>query len=235
MHRSLGAKALRFVLLLSLVLVVLPLEAGAHKAAEDEEPEPDAKLYYFPLMYRDTTLVPDLVVDSITVNSDSAVVVIKNQGTDPVKLENSFWVDLYVDPDPMPTGPNEMWDQLSAQGIAWVVWSEGLPLQAGETLTLSYCSDWAEQDPFYWDEFSHFASPLNPGTPIVVQVDSAGVGKTYGEVLEDHEILKKPYNNISGALSVAGSGCGASPASSGSGLLPLVQSDGLPARPGHAE
>lgn len=234
MHRTVGAKALRFVLLLSLVLVFLPLEAGAYKGAEDEEPT-YTNVYYFPLMYRDTTLVPDLVVESITVNSDSAVVVIKNQGTDPVNLVNSFWVDLYVDPASMPAGPNETWDQFGLQGIAWLVWSKGLPLQPGKTLTLSYCPEWEEQDPFYWDEYSHFVETLNPNTRIAVQVDSAGVGKTYGEVLEDHEILDTAYNNISVTLSIAGSGCEVSPTLSSGDLLPISRSNGMPARPGHAE
>jgi hypothetical protein len=178
--------------------------------------------------------VPDLVVESIRVNSDSAVVVIKNQGNSEVELENSFWVDLYVDPDPMPAGPNETWDQLSTQGIAWVVWAEGLPLKAGETLTVTYCPEQEEPDPFYWAEYSRFSGSLQPGTPIAVQVDSAGVGTTYGEVFEDHEILDTTYNNISMTVSIAGSGCGVD-AEPTDGLLPLVQPLALPSRPGHAE
>jgi hypothetical protein len=223
------------VLLLLLVLVFLPLEASARKSAADEEPEAESFLYYFPMMYRDSTIAPDLVVEAITVNRDSAVVVIKNQGTTEVEVDNEFWVDLYVDPSKPPKKPNDVWDRVSTQGIAWGVWSKGLPLAAGETLTLTYCPEQAEPDPYYVDDYSKFDLPLAPGTPIFVQVDSASVVYDYGEVYEGHEILDAPYNNISDTLSIDGFGCGEAPEAPPIGLLPLVQSDKLPPRPHHTE
>ena len=48
-------------------------------------------------------LVPTWVVQ-ITASSNSAQVVIKNQGNAAVVGE--FWVDLYVNPNPVPTGIN---------------------------------------------------------------------------------------------------------------------------------
>lgn len=133
MWHPVGAKTPRSMAFLFLVLAFLSLQANVLHGAELEEPEPEPHLYYFPMVYRDTTIAPDLVVEAITVNTDSAVVIVENQGPVEVAFENEFWVDLYVDPSLMPTGPDEVWDRVSAQGIAWGVWSKELPLAAGET------------------------------------------------------------------------------------------------------
>ena len=235
MHRPVGAQTLRFVLLLLLVLAFLPLEAGAHKGTLDVDPDADSYVYYFPMMYRDAKVMPDLVVESITVNYDSAVVVIKNQGTGPVPSTTSFWVDLYVDPDPMPAGPNDVWDRSSSQGIVWAIPNTVTPtLQAGATLTMTYCPEQEELDPKYWAGYSKFEL-VAPGTPIAVQVDSANTDTTYGAVLEIHEVFSTTYNNISTTVSIAGSGCGIVQPESAAGLLPLTQADGLPPRRQHAK
>jgi hypothetical protein len=65
---------------------------------------------------------------------------------------------------------------------------------------------------------------LLAGTPYV-QVDSANVNTTYGAVLENHEILGAPYNNIGGPVYVTG-GIGEEP---GEGKLP--GGGALPPRP----
>ena len=149
---------------------------------------------YLPLVLNSFTVAPDLVVEHIAVTSDSAQVVIKNQGNAPVSSNDPFWVDLYVDPDPVPTGVNQTWGHLCSQGIAWGVESPALPLEPGGTITLTI------GDAYYWADYSNFPGSLPAGTPIYVQVDSADVQTTYGAVLENHEIVGGTYNNIAGPV-----------------------------------
>lgn len=240
MFRLVGAKALRFALLSLLVLAFLPVKAGAHQGASDTVSIADSPyIFYVPVAYKDAhpdMPAPDLVVEAITVNSDSAVVVIKNQGSAPALHIHPFWVDLYIDPKPMPTAPNDTWDRLCAQGVVWAVSPRALPLDPGDVLTLTYCPGHEEPGPYYSDEFSKFEIALAPGTTIAVQVDSANVDTTYGGVREDHEILGRTYNNISTTVSIAGSGCGtARPTLPVSDKQPRAQSDGLPPRPRNSE
>ena len=150
---------------------------------------------YLPLMTnRHVSPAPDLVVEHIAVTSGSAQVVIKNQGNAPVSSSDPFWVDLYVDPDPVPTGVNQTWSHLCSQGIAWGVEAPALPLEPGGTITLTI------GDAYYWAEYSNLPGSLPAGTPIYVQVDSADVQTTYGAVLENHEIVGGAYNNIAGPV-----------------------------------
>ena len=145
MVRSHGTKVLRFTLLSLLVLTLLPLTTGAQTGALDTvSPAEDDYHIYMPFMFRyarhTALLAPDLVVDSVVVNTDSAIVVIKNQGDAPVSKEDAFWVDLYIDPVRMPTGVNEVWNRLCDQGIVWGIPPEELPLDPGKTITLVYCT-----------------------------------------------------------------------------------------------
>jgi len=134
-----------------------------------------------------------LVVERITATSNTAQVVIKNQGNAPVVDE--FWVDLYISPIPVPTGVNQTWDDgRSTQGIMWGVTSTTLPLMPGGTLTLTYGDDYS------WPSLSSYEA-LPAGTLIYAQVDSANANTTYGAVLEMHEIMGEAYNNIMGPVS----------------------------------
>jgi hypothetical protein len=189
-----------------------------------------------PFMFRyarhTALLAPDLVVDSVVVNTDSAIVVIKNQGDAPVSKEDAFWVDLYIDPVRMPTGVNEVWNHLCDQGIVWGIPPEELPLDPGKTITLVYCTGSAISGLPPNNEYTLFDDAVAPGTSIAVQVDSASLDDPmYGGVKENHEVLGLAYNNIGYTLSIAGSGCGAY----GSTVLksdgqPGTQSDRLPSR-----
>ena len=134
---------------------------------------------------------PDLVVDDILVTSDSLQVVISNVGNAPVLPTDEFWVDLYINPDPVPTGVDQTWGGLCDQGMVWGVEQSALPLESGGTITLTMGGK------YYWEEYSIVSWPLAVGTVIYVQVDSADVMTTYGAVLERHEIAGDPYNNIS--------------------------------------
>ena len=112
---------------------------------------------------------------------------IRNRGNAPVV--DSFWVDLYVDPDPVPTAVNQIWPDLADEGLVWGVTAGLAP---GEALTLSV------GDEYHVDEYSQVNWPLAVGTPVYAQVDSANALTAYGAVLESHEITGGAYNNIGG-------------------------------------
>ena len=151
----------------------------------------DYKLY-LPLVARNYASGPDLVVERITATSNSAQVVITNQGNAPVVDES--WADLYVNPNPVPTGGNQTWnDGRTTQGIAWGVTLIALPLMPGGSLTLPY------GDAYFWPSLSSYEA-IPAGTAIYAQVDSANANTTYGAVLETHEILGEAYNNIAGPV-----------------------------------
>jgi hypothetical protein len=146
---------------------------------------------HLPIIVKDSLSAPDLVVDSLVATSQAVTVTLKNQGNAPVT--DGFWVDVYVDPEPPPTGVNQHWRDLASQGLVWGVTTR-IPANGG-TLTLS-----TNDDTYLYPEYSHFSLPLTPGTPIYVQVDSVNLNTDYGGVLEDHEVRGGAYNNITGTL-----------------------------------
>jgi hypothetical protein len=135
--------------------------------------------------------LPDLVVTNVQANSSHVLVTIENQGDAPT--QDNFWVDFYVDPNPVPTSVNEIWSFVAAQGIVWGVEQV---LASGESLTLSYSSVPGAANTYYVAEDSHY-NGITAGTPIYAQVDSANNLSSIGAVLEEHESLGAPYNNIS--------------------------------------
>jgi uncharacterized repeat protein (TIGR01451 family) len=200
------------------------IQAQAPYSIVVSQPAPETYQVFLPLVVRSqppAVLAPDLVVESVHVTSASVRVVIKNQGNAPVT--DAFWVDLYVNPHPAPTGVNQVWnDGRSTQGMVWGVAGEGLPLEPGESLTLTF------GDQFYWPTYSAVAWPLPVGTPIYVQVDSANTDADYGAVLESHEMDGGAYNNIYGPA-LSGLGAGVAPIQSGSAAPRWAER--LPARP----
>jgi len=189
--------------------------------------KPKGSTIYLPIVLNRSVSAPDLVVERITVTGQQVQVVIKNQGNAPVSQDGAFWVDLYVDPNPVPTGVNQTWSPLCSQGIVWGVTAAALPLEPGRMITLTI------SDAYYWPEHSNFSGPLPAGTPIYVQVDSANVDTTYGAVLEGHEIVGGPYNNISGPVFSVLSTMSEEPVagSSAPSNLPPASSHRLPPRP----
>jgi hypothetical protein len=144
-----------------------------------------------------TDAFPDLVIERITVMGGSVQVEVKNQGTKAV--QDAFRVDLYVDPNPVPTEVNQTWQTLGSEGgIVWVVTEPALPLGRGQKIVLTIGDD------YYRPDHSNFPSSLSPDTPIYAQVDSFNVDTLYGEIMESHEILLSfgyyPYNNIAGPV-----------------------------------
>jgi uncharacterized repeat protein (TIGR01451 family) len=148
---------------------------------------------FLPFIARNHAPAPDLVVTDITATSDSVQVVVENQGS--MATASAFWVDVYVDPHPVPTGVNQVWSALAVEGLVWGV---DVLIAAGETLTLTY------GDAFFAAERSNFGESLALGTPVYAQVDSAHAGTAYGGVLETHEMTGGLYNNIAVTSSTAG-------------------------------
>ena len=147
---------------------------------------------YLPMIkgsHSSSAKAPDLVVESIMVNGNDIEVTIANVGNTAVTRNQQFWVDLYIDPIRTPTA-NDTWPIVSTRGAVWGVNASALPLAPGKTLKLT------TGDAYYHENLSNFDGILPPDTPVFLQVDSAHTGTTYGAVLETHEILGNPYNNI---------------------------------------
>jgi uncharacterized repeat protein (TIGR01451 family) len=187
----------------SSVTVVNPEPGGGpSKAYTFLIADPPGGTIYFPIILKGSDgtvptpeLAPDLVVDDIIVTDNSVQVVIRNQGDVPVLPGDDFWVDFYVNPNPVPTGVNQIWnDGRSTQGIVWGVTAPALPLESGDVMTLTI------GDAYYWPSISNFSGSIPAGTPVYAQVDSANANTTYGAVLENHEIAGGTYNNIRGLV-----------------------------------
>jgi len=167
------------------------------------------------------------VVEEIIVTSNGVQVVIENQGDAAVLPEDEFWVDLYINPGIIPTGVNQIWNDLCDEGLVWGVTADGLPLAPGDTMTLTI------GDAYYRPDHSNFSGTFPAGVPIYVQVDSANAETTYGAVLENHEIAGGLYNNVSGPVYSTG-GVGGVPAETEPPITsghPPTSSHNLPPRP----
>ena len=158
---------------------------------------PVAAGLYLPLIVQNYVSAADLVVTDLVATANAVTVTIQNQGDGPV--EAGFWVDVYIDPDTAPQAVNEIWPYVGDYGLVWGITGDRLPLMAGEMMTLTVGDD------HYFPTRSNVTWPLAVGTLLYAQVDSANPNTTYGAVLEIHEILDLPYNNIVGPISsVAG-------------------------------
>lgn len=144
------------------------------------------------LPYSDKYSSPDLKVMSVEIVHDQLQITIMNVGTR--ATTRSFWLDVYVDPAPAPSGVNQIWaDGRSKFGAVWGVTRL---LQPGETLVLTV------GDTYYKPELSKLPERLSPDMATYVQVDSANTETTYGGVLETDEVVggDLSYNNIIGPL-----------------------------------
>jgi PKD repeat protein len=148
---------------------------------------------YLPLVVRNYVALPDLVVDSVVASGSAVTVTIMNQGDASVTSEfvNEFWVDVYIDPNTVPTRVNQTWEIVGDQGLVWGVTQDALPFEPGEVLTLTM------GDVYYRPERSQITGTIPITAPIWAQVDSAHAETDYGAVLEDHEVTGEEYNNIS--------------------------------------
>ncbi|MBK8903065.1 MAG: tandem-95 repeat protein [Anaerolineaceae bacterium] len=178
---------------------------------------------FIPLVLNNFVSAPDLVVTNVSASSTLVEVTIENQGT--MATGSGFWVDFYIDPDPVPTQENEVWFDVADEGIVWGV---SVSIPAGESLTLRYSTAPGAPNLYYSAVNSSYSGSLPVGTPVYAQVDSAHLNTTYGGVLEIHEILGGVYNNVSAAYTaVAPTAATAQSALSQSGQEQLE----LPLRP----
>ncbi len=159
---------------------------------------PQTYYVYLPVALNNYTSAPDLVITSLQGSSDYVEVVIENQGQQ--ATASGFWVDFYVNPTPPPAAANELWPNLSSEGIAWGVTTSIAP---GQVLTLTYSTASGAPNLYYSADDSLFSGSLAVGTPIYAQVDSAHVGHPNGAIEENHEIIGGAYNNIFQALATA--------------------------------
>jgi hypothetical protein len=158
---------------------------------------------YLPLVSRNYTTAPDLVVERVVATSNRVQVIVKNQGN--AAVTDEFYVMAYVDPSTAPSAVNQLWWDLGDQGAFWGVTASALPLEAGDVLTLT------TGDAYYWPSHSRLDAPLRPGTPIYAQADAYNGATTHGAVLERHEILGEAYNNIGGPFYSTAGTAGSSP------------------------
>ncbi len=150
---------------------------------------PPTSYIYMPLLIRNITTAPNLVIEHLMVTPDDVQIVIANHGQAPVV--DDFWVDVYIDPDSAPSAVNQIWPNLADAGLVWGVTKD---IGAGETLTLTIGG------PYYLSDYSQVTWPLTAGTPVYAQVDSANEDTLYGAVLETHEITGDEYDNIIGPV-----------------------------------
>ena len=150
---------------------------------------------YLPMIIKSGPQAPDLVITSLTATNETVEVVVTNQG--PVDTGAGFWVDFYVAPTTAPTAANQLWQDLSSEGIAWGI---TVPIAAGDSLTLTYSTAPGAPNLYYSVEDSNFTGTMSAGTSVYAQVDSAHVSNVNGAILETHEILGGAYNNVSGEV-----------------------------------
>ncbi|MEJ5311578.1 MAG: PKD domain-containing protein [Anaerolineae bacterium] len=163
------------------------------------------RVVYLPLIMRNYVVAPDLVVAHLFASPNQIVVVVRNQGAAPILSvpTNEFWVDVYINPSSPPTAVNQTWQHLASQGLVWGVTADALPLMPGDVLTLTAAATGGPY-PYFRPDVSVVTWPLPVGTAIYAQVDSANEATTYGAVLENHEMIGGPYNNIAGPALVSG-------------------------------
>jgi VCBS repeat-containing protein len=159
---------------------------------------PETYYVFLPLALNNYISAPDLVITSLQGSSDYVEVVIENQGNQ--TTGSGFWVDFYVNPVPPPVAANELWPNLSGEGIAWGVTTSIAP---GQVLTLTYSTASGAPNLYYSADDSLFSGSLPVGTLIYAQVDSAHVGHLNGAIEENHEITGDTYNNIFQAVATA--------------------------------
>ncbi|GJM40452.1 MAG: hypothetical protein DHS20C20_07340 [Ardenticatenaceae bacterium] len=146
---------------------------------------------YMPVILNKFVAAPDLIVKQIEVDyaSNFAEIEIQNVGTAATK--DAFWVDLYVNPQPIPTMTNQLChDSITCTGtLVWGI-TKTVSLAPGDSITIF------TGDSFFSQTISTFTSSFTIGMQIYVQVDSDNKHTDYGNILETHEIHDQPYNNI---------------------------------------
>jgi hypothetical protein len=159
---------------------------------------------YLPIIARNFSAAPDLVIDSLMATNNAVTVTISNVGNAPVT--DAFWVDVYFNPTATPQ-VNQPCDHTDddANAAACVVWGIAetgdsnsplnLPIEPGETRVLTLT------DAYFGPDGSS-PPPYPVGADVYGLVDSVDFSTNYGAVLERSE-----DNNLFGPVpSTAGTG-----------------------------
>jgi hypothetical protein len=147
---------------------------------------------YLPILLKNSAAAPDLVIDTLAASSSGVTLVIRNAGNRPVV--DAFWIDVYFNPTSTPV-VNKRWPDIASRGAVWGIQGAALPLDPGESLTLT------TGDAYYFPQFSS-SPPLPVGANVFALVDSVDFSTTYGVVQESNE-----GNNLAGpVISTAASG-----------------------------
>jgi hypothetical protein len=147
----------------------------------------DESTTYIYLPSLQTVTYPDLVVTlqlsptkSSYSRSEDVLFTVTVTNNSRLAAKESFWVDLYINPTTVPTGPNISWYDVSVYGISWYV--EG-GLQPGASKTLTSTAGSMYPGLSNWNGTFKEAGTKN----IYVYVDSYKPGSTTGAVLEQNE------------------------------------------------
>ncbi|MBI5879548.1 MAG: DUF11 domain-containing protein [Chloroflexi bacterium] len=169
---------------------------------------------YLPLILHRYVPGPDLIVTHIDATPANVTVVVRNVGDRPVA--STFWVDFYVNPNPVPVKVNDRADDgRSSQYIVWGVTESALPIQPGGTLTLTY------GDRYMFGPLTKFTpGTMAVGALVYAQADSASENSWFGGVLENHEMVGGLYNNIYGPVAVVPGNAPVTPQAPASSSVP---------------
>ncbi|MEM7030557.1 MAG: Ig-like domain-containing protein, partial [Chloroflexota bacterium] len=158
---------------------------------------------YLPIIANaDPAAMPDLVVDSVSINNGQISVVIRNAGNG--SITDAFWVDAYFNPTETPS-LNKGWPDIAPAGIIWGVTKD--VIVPNETIILTI------GDQYYFADRSSSSFPTD--ATIYILVDSINYDTAYGNVQESDE-----SNNLGGPTS--GSITGQARSSSVSGVQALI-------------
>jgi len=97
---------------------------------------------YLPFIFKDYTPAPDLLIADLRLTPASPVagdpvtvtVRIANRGGLDITPDQTFWLDIYLDPNPAPTVAGQRWADLSEYGIGFEI-TDGLPAGGEKRLT----------------------------------------------------------------------------------------------------
>jgi hypothetical protein len=140
---------------------------------------------YLPILLKNSAAAPDLVIDTLAASSSGVTLVIRNTGNRPVV--DAFWIDVYFNPTSTPV-VNKRWPDIASRGAVWGIDGAALPLDPGESLTLT------TGDAYYFPQFSS-TPPLPVGANVFALADSVDFSTTYGSVKENDE-----GNNLAGPV-----------------------------------
>lgn len=148
------------------------------------------ELLHLPILFSGFTFGPDLVVDNLVASSSAVTVTIRNAGTE--TINDSFWVDVYFNPNQTPT-INHPWKSIAPAGAVWGVTKSLAP---GESLILT------SGGTYYFGPPESSPLPFPSGVSVYALVDSVNYNTGYGNVRENNET-----NNVLGpVVSTAGGG-----------------------------